>query len=39
MRRLADFEADLGWAIGLARRLPVDVSRHGSTVTVRFGAP
>jgi hypothetical protein len=32
-----DFEADLGWAIGLEQRLPVDVSRDGSTVTVRFG--
>jgi hypothetical protein len=32
-----DFEADLGWAVGLERRLPVDVSRDGSTVTVSFG--
>lgn len=32
-----DFEADLGWAVGLEHRLPVDVSRNGSTVTVSFG--
>jgi hypothetical protein len=32
-----DFEADLGWAIGLERRLPVHVSRDGSSVTLRFG--
>jgi hypothetical protein len=31
-----DFEADLGWAIGLERRLPIDVTRDGSTVTVRL---
>jgi len=35
--RSCDFEADLGWAIGLADRLPLDVSRSGSTVTVSFG--
>ena len=35
--RICAFEADLGWAIGLDRRLPVDVSRHGSTVTLSFG--
>jgi len=32
-----DFEADLGWAIGVERRMPVEVSRDGSTVTVSFG--
>ena len=32
-----DFEADLGWAIGLERRLPFHVSRDGSAVTVSFG--
>jgi hypothetical protein len=35
--KFSDFEADLGWAIGLDRRLPVHVSRKGSTVTVSFG--
>jgi hypothetical protein len=35
--KISDFEADLGWAIGLDRRLPVHVSRDGSTVTVTFG--
>ena len=32
-----DFEADLGWAIGVERRLALDVSRDGRTVTVSFG--
>lgn len=32
-----DFEADLGWAIGVERRLPLDVSQDGRTVTVSFG--
>ena len=32
-----DFEADLGWAIGLERRLPLHLSRSGSTVTVSVG--
>jgi hypothetical protein len=32
-----DFEADLGWAIGVERRLPLDVSQSGSSVTVSFG--
>jgi hypothetical protein len=35
--RSCDFEADLGWAVGLERRLPVDVSRDGSSVTLSFG--
>jgi hypothetical protein len=35
--KLCDFEADVGWAIGLTQRLPVHVSRAGSTVTVTFG--
>jgi hypothetical protein len=35
--KISDFEADVGWAIGLDRRLPVHVSRDGSTVTVSFG--
>jgi hypothetical protein len=32
-----DFEADLGWAIGLSKRLPIHLDRDGSSVTVRFG--
>jgi hypothetical protein len=35
--KLCDFEADVGWAIGLERRLPLDVSRDGGTVTISFG--
>jgi hypothetical protein len=34
--KTSDFEADLGWAIGLDRRLPSHVSQHGSSVTVSF---
>jgi hypothetical protein len=35
--KTSDFEADLAWAIGIARRLPFHVSQDGSTVTVSFG--
>jgi hypothetical protein len=35
--KMCDFEADLGWAIGLERRLPVHVSRDGDAVTVSVG--
>jgi hypothetical protein len=35
--KMCDFEADLGWAIGVAKKLPIDVSQDGSTVTVSFG--
>jgi hypothetical protein len=35
--KTSDFEADLGWAIGLERRLESHVSQDGSTVTVSFG--
>jgi len=35
--KTSDFEADLAWAIGLERRLPLHVARDGSTVTVTFG--
>jgi hypothetical protein len=35
--KLCDFEADVGWAIGLERKLPLDVSTDGGTVTVTFG--
>jgi hypothetical protein len=34
--KTSDFEADLAWAIGLERRLPFRVVRHGTTVTIRF---
>jgi hypothetical protein len=35
--KVCDFEADVAWAIGVARRLPVHVSTGGRTVTVTFG--
>lgn len=35
--KTSDFEADLAWAIGLERRLPLHVARDGTTVTVSFG--
>jgi hypothetical protein len=35
--KVSDFEADLAWAIGLDRRLPLHVSRDGATVTVSVG--
>jgi hypothetical protein len=35
--KVCDFEADVGWAIGISRRLPVHVSTGGRTVTVTFG--
>jgi hypothetical protein len=35
--KLCDFEADVGWAIGVERRLPMDVSTDGGTVTITFG--
>jgi hypothetical protein len=35
--KVCDFEADVGWAIGVSRRLPVHVSTGGRTVTVTFG--
>jgi hypothetical protein len=34
--KTSDFEADLAWAIGLERRLPFRVARHGTTVTISF---
>jgi hypothetical protein len=34
--KTSDFEADLGWAIGLERRLRSHVSQHDSSVTVSF---
>ena len=35
--KICDFEADLGWAVGIAKRLPLHVSHDGSSVTVSFG--
>ena len=35
--KTCDFEADLGWGIGVQKRLPLHVARDGSTVTVSFG--
>jgi hypothetical protein len=37
LAKLCDFEADVGWAIGVDRRRPLHVSRDGATVTVSFG--
>jgi hypothetical protein len=37
--KICDFEADLGWAVGIAKRLPLHVLRDGSSVTVSFGVP
>jgi hypothetical protein len=34
--KIGDFEAQLDWAIGLARRAPFHVERDGSRVTVSF---
>jgi hypothetical protein len=34
--KMCDFEADLGWAMGIAKKLPLHVSQDGSTVTVSF---
>jgi hypothetical protein len=35
--KTSDFEADLAWAIGLERRLPLRIAQDGTTVTVSFG--
>jgi hypothetical protein len=35
--KIGDFESQLDWAIGLARRMPFHVERDGSRVTVSFG--
>jgi hypothetical protein len=34
--KVCDFEADVGWAIGMAGRRQWNVSHHGSTVTITF---
>jgi hypothetical protein len=35
--KVCDFEADVAWVLSLDTKLPADVSRDGSTVTVTFG--
>jgi hypothetical protein len=35
--KMCDFEADLAWALGIAKKLPLHVSQDGSSVTVSFG--
>lgn len=35
--KTCDFEADLGWAFGLARKLPLHLVRDGSSVTIGVG--
>lgn len=34
--KICDFEADLGWAIGVERRVPLEVAQDGRTVTISF---
>lgn len=36
--KFCDFEADVGWAIGLSRRAHVSVTRHDHQVTLTFGS-
>ncbi len=36
--KIGDFEAQLDWAIGLDRRRPVQVTRHGAKVILVFGS-
>jgi hypothetical protein len=36
LAKTCDFESDLAWAIGLDRRRPYNVARHGARVTVTF---
>lgn len=35
--KVGDFEAQLDWAIGLARRTRFDVQRDGARITITFG--
>jgi len=37
LAKTCDFESDLTWAIGLDRRRPYHLARHGARVTVTFG--
>jgi hypothetical protein len=36
LAKTCDFESDLAWAVGLDRRRPYNVARHGARVTVTF---
>jgi hypothetical protein len=36
LAKFCDFEADVGWAIGLDQRRPFQVARHGATVSIDF---
>jgi hypothetical protein len=36
LAKFCDFEADVGWAIGLNRRRPFHMSRQGATVSIAF---
>jgi hypothetical protein len=35
--KVCDFEADVGWAIGVAQKVPTNVSKRDGTVTITFG--
>ena len=37
LAKTCDFEADVAWAVGLAKKLRPSVSQDGSVVTVTFG--
>ena len=34
--KFCDFEADVGWAIGVDKRRPFQISRRGATVSIDF---
>ncbi|HEY2373197.1 MAG TPA: hypothetical protein VGH82_11655 [Gaiellaceae bacterium] len=36
LAKFCDFEADVGWAIGLDKRRPFHLSRQGATVSIDF---
>jgi hypothetical protein len=36
LAKFCDFEADVGWAIGLDQRRPFRISRQGATVSIDF---
>jgi hypothetical protein len=36
LAKFCDFEADVGWAIGLDKRRPFHLARHGATVSIDF---
>ena len=37
LAKFCDFEADVGWAVGLDKRRPFHMSRQGATVSFDFG--